>query len=314
MNWKKSAQTAGLFIVVTAGAQASFELGLVLDAGTRSVHRFDMESGAYFGSFGAGWLNDPQAIMLDQANNRVWVVDNDAASARVKILGFNYNSGGREGSAVTSSGYIEPIQAVRRANGEFIISGSGLTDRFSSTGTFLGSMLLSGSNQGGIGIGSDGFLYTAVHSTQTVVRTSQTSGTVLATSAASVFGTTGEGQMIANNGRMYFATGLSTVFSIQEGFANGGTGFLQLNATNFSATKALGVGHNKIMYIAGRNAANTAGLIERWDPVISSFGGTFGGSVLQNPVSMAVVVAPEPGTLLALGGLTLAVVRRRRRA
>jgi hypothetical protein len=175
-------------------------------------------------------------------------------------------------------------------------------------------MYIGGGNQGGLGIGADGFLYTTVHTTQTVVRTSQTSGAVLATSAVSVFGTTGEGQMISNNGRMYFATGLSTVFSIQEGFANGGGGFLQLNATNFSATKALGVGHNKIMYIAGRNAANTAGLIERWDPVISSFGGTFGGSVLQNPVSMAVVVAPEPGTLLALGGLTLAVVRRRRKA
>ena len=313
MSIKKISFAAGL-VAIASVSNASFELGLVLDAGTRSVHRFDMESGAYFGSFGAGWLNDPQAIMLDQANNRVWVVDNDALSSRVKILGFNYNSGGRDGSVPISLGYSEPIQAVRRANGEFILSGSGLSERFSSTGTILSSMYSGGGNQGGIAIGADGFLYTVVHATQTVVRTSQTSGTVLATSAASVFGTTGEGQMVANNGRMYFATGLGTVFSIQEGFANGGTGFLQLNATNFSATKALGVGHNKIMYIAGRNAANTGGLIERWDPVISSFGGTFGGSVLQNPVSMAVVVAPEPGTLLALGGLTLAVVRRRRKA
>jgi hypothetical protein len=313
MSIKKISFAAGL-VAIASVSNASFELGLVLDAGTRSVHRFDMESGAYFGSFGAGWLNDPQAIMLDQANNRVWVIDNDGLSARVKILGFNYNSGGRDGSVPINLGYSEPIQAVRRANGEFIISGNSISDRFSSTGSYLSQMYTGGLNQGGVGIGSDGFLYTAVHSTQTVVRTSQTSGTALATSAASVFGTTGEGQMISNNGRMYFATGLSTVFSIQEGFANGAGGFLQLNATNFSATKALGVGHNRIMYIAGRNAANTAGLIERWDPVISSFGGTFGGSVLQNPVSMAVVVAPEPGTLLALGGLTLAVVRRRRKA
>jgi len=46
---------------------------------------------------------------------------------------------------------------------------------------------------------------------------------------------------------------------------------------------------------------------------MTSIRGQFGGGVLRDPVFMETVLAPEPGTMLALGAGLAAILRRRRK-
>jgi len=63
---------------------------------------------------------------------------------------------------------------------------------------------------------------------------------------------------------------------------------------------------------SGRNAANTSGIISRGVLGSSTSLGTFGAGILQQPMMMQVVVAPEPGTLVALSFGALLLRRRRK--
>lgn len=308
MNWNK---TLALVCVglASAASHASFEMLLVLDGTTKSVHRFDPQSGAYLGNFGAGWLNNPQNITIDQGTGTAYVWESEAITSTSKVIAFNYNTGERKGGGFLTGFYSEPVQAFRRANGEFLVAGQALCSKMSPAGVADITYSSTGS-QGGVAEGTDGQVYLANYTTKRVSRYSL-SGTLLATTSATSF--VGEGQMTRFGGRMYFATSASNVFSIDQGFANNGGSWRQLNTANVGTTRGLAFGHDGLMYIAGMNAGGTAGIVQRWDASLSQFGGTFGESVLKNPISCAAVVAPEPGTLAACAVGLAALVRRRKK-
>ena len=79
---------------------------------------------------------------------------------------------------------------------------------------------------------------------------------------------------------------------------------------------ALGIGHGSTLYVGGRLVSDgTKGGISRYSVagVSPFYRSTFGSSVLRSPVSIATVVAPEPGTLVACGlGLAALAARRRK--
>jgi len=92
-----------LFVALAATAfvpaQASFELALVLDVdhanSTVDVKRFDVNTGAYLGSFGGGYINygaNNPTLTLDQANGVVYVEQSNSS-----VLKFNYNTGEYQG-------------------------------------------------------------------------------------------------------------------------------------------------------------------------------------------------------------------------
>lgn len=307
MNWKKTLAlvSAGL---ASAASHASFEMLLVLDGTTKSVHRFDPQSGAYLGNFGAGWLNNPQNITIDQSTGTAYVWETEAITSTSKVVAFNYNTGERTGGGFLTGYFSDPVQAFRRANGEFLVAGQALCMRLSVAG-YASTTYSATGMQGGVAEGTDGQVYLANYTTKRVERFSL-AGALLATSSATSF--VGEGQMTRYGGRMYFATSASNVFSIDQGFANGGGSWRQLNTANVGTTRGLAFGHGGLMYIAGMNAGGTAGIVQRWDADLSQFGGTFGESVLKNPIGCAAVVAPEPGTLAACA-LGLAALARRRK-
>lgn len=99
-----------------------------------------------------------------------------------------------------------------------------------------------------------------------------------------------------------------------HGMITSGGGYFAANYTTFSQLTSVDFAHGENFYVAGRNSANTSGLVALSN---TRFFGTslrtFGTGILQNPTSVAVVIAPEPGTMLALGFGAAALLRRRNR-
>jgi len=71
--------------------------------------------------------------------------------------------------------------------------------------------------------------------------------------------------------------------------------------------------HNGRYFGVGQDLTNPAnGLVVRYDDLDFVNRGSFGSSVLKTPVSIASVVAPEPGTMIALSLAFAAICRRKR--
>ncbi len=282
---------------------ASFELLMVLDGTTKSVHRFDPVSGAYFGAFGAGWLNNPQCLVADKNTNTVWVYDDGGLNPDI-CFGFDYNTGARKFSFQVGGLLSAPVQMTQLANGNLIFAGNGFMNGYTTAGILVGSgSPISG--MGGVTQGADGQIYVQDTVNKTLARIS-TNFSLLGASSATVF--TNEGQAIAVANDIYVATRGSTVFRNSTTFS----GWVQINASNFSQTRGLSRGHEDVVYISGLDTAGTAGLVQAWDTRASRFGPIFGTSVLKNPLGSAIVIAPEPSSMALLGLGMLLLARRRR--
>jgi len=94
-----------------------------------------------------------------------------------------------------------------------------------------------------------------------------------------------------------------------------GTGGGSWSLTGFAANKlGYSTGHDFLYMTGALDSDPNAKRIGYMNSQLFNTGSTFGGSKLRKPVALASVVAPEPGTLLALGtGLAVLVHRRRTR-
>jgi len=91
-------------------------------------------------------------------------------------------------------------------------------------------------------------------------------------------------------------------------------------STVVDSPRSVGFGHDNIRYIVGKNPLNAAqgtvarvGTYSNGQIVASSFL-NFGTSQLMNPIAVGTVLAPEPGSLLALAAGLFIVSRSRKRA
>lgn len=308
-------------LVFGASAFASFELVMVADRGTKSVHRFDGNTGLYMGQFGNGYLQNPMSIALDQANNRVFVLDqigtgNGSSAATVRVWSFNYNTGEYLNSFSPVSGvpYTQPQMAY--ANSQLWIGHDGtFADLYSDTGNVAGVVNWSGAtNPKGLAVDSANSLW-AVEGNKVYRRTSggvQSAFTMIGPVSAS--SPPGQRQLAISGtralavGAISFSTfntaNLSTLISANTMATTTVSSYLQLNGAGF--------GHGNIGYVTGVNTGGATGSISRILYNENLVLQTFGSGVLVEPRSMAVVVAPEPGSLVAVGLGLVALLRRRR--
>lgn len=297
----------------TLVAHASFEMLLVLDAGTKSIHRFDPQSGAYLGAFGAGWLNNPQAIVINQSAGVALVRDTLAGAGIGTIVAFDYNTGERVAGFIGGLPFQSgPVQMSRNPNtGEFIcIGGTGANGLLRISGGGVVSPIQVNLDPAGVAVNTaNNDIYFAFPGAGEVQRYTNNLVYLGAKPVGVAFG---DGQMTigGSSAKAYFATGFGRVMGCDLGLST----ITQINLTDFSNTKGVAFGHGDVLYTCGLNAAGTDGLIGRFDVKLGAAGGTFGSGQLTNPISMACVVAPEPSTWIALvGGLALVVRARRRR-
>lgn len=316
----------GALIVSACGAltaQASYELVMVADRLTKSVHRFDGVTGSYFGSFGSGFLNAPVSMCIDQATNSAYVMDNLTPSASYsetnysghRIVKFNYNTG----EYISS---FKPTYSYNRAQvgyfqGQLIVGTDGsLIDAYDpSTGGFKGTYTMSVSG-GAMAVSTSlGRVFSVGYSGSGAISTQNFGGTSqINYPIASAPPTTVVRQMAISGDRALVVGGTPIVSKFTPSTLNSAA----TNNLTFSTGTGLagslggvGFGHGDIAYVSEMLGAGSAKITRMYYSEFA-LGGSFGAGILQEPRSIAVVVAPEPTTWLAMG-IGLAILARRRR-
>lgn len=297
-----------LSVVSAAGfASASFDLILVSDSSKKVIHRYDGDSGTYLGSFGAGFIGTAFGMALDQPNNTVVVTTTFGTSA------FDYNTGVHLWTNTNFS-----------ATFDMAFSGSTLARSNAGTST-VAFATLNGSPQfatsqtnysgptglwTGIGVDSSG-RYLATNSTTGQV-SRWTSGSTAAPTATSAvvnidgglsargslcLGLTATGSMVAID--------TNTMAAVNGGVPSQGA---------FTSAVDTAFGHGNVAW--GLGTAGGVQILQSYNKSNSSntysAAGRYSLTQVGAAQGMVVVVAPEPGSLAALG-LGLVVLLRRRK-
>jgi hypothetical protein len=301
-----------LLIIALGGsisyANASFDLVFVADKGTDSIHRFDGDNGVYLGNFGAGMLSNPNAIVADKESNLLIVADDNG------IFQFDLWSGNLR----TYVGIPGATSIGKIATGRYYFGQPGNVPYLGaiiagSSGWFTGQTLPNSSNWIFNGVNSNGKLMVTDVNTKQLkyFNTTGVFGTASLLSTRNLPGGSAPGQGASNaywgvvadkNSNQYYLTSATD------------PNIYPRSLNTLSTVSGIEFAHDDVLYAAGRDAANTSGLLTRTIAGTFFTNGTYGSGILQNPSAVSVVIAPEPGTMIALSAGILALVRRRKSA
>lgn len=299
-------------VVTTTQALASYELVLVADRGTNSIHRFDGSTGTYFGQFASGDFSNlsPAGIAVVPQTGKCYVAD----FGRSLIIEYEYSTGLRL-RTFTNSG---PRSLLALSNGDLLIAGSAGFRRYSTSGSTLGVVTTyTTTGSASIGMTSDGFVYSTDASTTPNLRRFTIGGSAAGVTALPATPTLFYWQATSFGTRGILADpeldGVRTFTSTNPPVVSG------LIATpGLLETRCLAAGHGFTMYAAGRNAATPAtGLLKSyfWPTNIGTpyFRRDIGSGILIDPFAVATVVAPEPEMLVPVAVGVLLTMRRRKK-
>lgn len=312
-------RSIALFVVFGFGlatAQASFEMCLVTDSGTDSVHRIDPISNAYLGSFGGGFLNDPRGVAVDQTLGRAYILD---SSSRVSV--WNYSTGQFVSSFNATVSGATFLNA--NSDGTINVAGSTFVRRFSKSGSLLATYNRAGSSaiQQGILL-NDGAFYMStrvVGGSGTLERFNYATGALLGTSVwisermlPLPYASPVSPIATALNAYVFGSASVNIELNLISGGTNVATAVA--NSTLVDTVVGMTHGHGGLTYILGRDRVTpTRGGILRFDRDTLIAGTSLAGTTaIVTPTGMATVVAPEPGTMIVIGAGIATLIRRRR--
>jgi len=292
------ASLCGAMALITR-AGASYELLMVADGLTDSVHRYDSMTGTYLGSFGSGYMSAPAHITADSTTGRAYVTNFIARNVQT----WDYSTGVLLNEWSVSG---TPWGITRLATGNLLVGTSTGVKEYTITGTKVRDFL------GLYGVGTDGTnIYTAADNQ---VRKFSPSGLLLGTFSS---GTDTIFQFAFRQGTAYGTGGTNSAYF---GSFNSVTmsGYGQLPVSNLASgyrIDGIAMGHANFAYLSGRLPLDpTKGVISRYNVAERRGYSSFGSAQLKDPRGIATVIAPEPGTLFALGLGVVCVFRRRRQS
>lgn len=308
-------------LVSLQGAKASFELVTVLDRGTKSVHRFDGSSGAYLGSFGAGYFVAPESMAIDRTRGRAYVMDASLAAVRV----FNFNTGVHLFDVSVISGRHQTLSVAPNGNliGAYFggVAWQIMDPNLNNQGFVFGSSTVANPASLASAGHSSGTMVAMVgqvggNQAQLLIFSSvSTAGAQLASSPIQAGpGSAEDFQQVAlgqSSGIMVSSSGDYMAFELNSAATAFGT--IQMGF-NGALRGGVGIGHGNTRYFG--STLNGQAVIERAYQSGSNifFGlGQFGAGILQTPGQIQVIAAPEPATLAILGAGLMALRRRQRR-
>ncbi len=299
-------------VCACAPALGSYELALVLDRGTKKIHRFDAVSGAYFGSFGTV-SSGASTMALDAARGEVIVYDSGTQ------YNYNYSTGILTSAVLWNSGVTKVSRTPAGTN--YMVSFSTVIQEYTPSQGFLRTIPIGSALTSSVtALESNRFL--VADASNKVYYGDYTSGTILSTLT---FGSpikdiavtgmvTGAGARLSS---VLLANGQVSFVATQSNGIQGTSGVL----TNFGTPLGL-AGLHSGMIVVGKNSAGA--------PLIQTYAAAFNlgmavglvpqttlsGGGITDPVAVVTVIAPEPTSLAGwgLGALVLGLARRRTRS
>lgn len=311
-------------LALPSASFASFELGLVLTA--TEVYRYDVETASYLGKFGTGRINGARKLAINQSDGTAHVLSyNPVSGSRVSV--FNYSTGSllRSINFNSSSNYTN---ISFDNSGNYILSGSygGSNEiaRYSATGAFVGAFAAPSATLQTFYDGvqaPNGDFYGVVQNTTTTLGNRlyrwNSSGlspvlvdTLSTTSSLPYFNL----DLLGN--KIIAQDGMNVPSRVYTAGASGFTGISLNWSIPFGTSGTIGGAwtHTGYMILWDSTASPNHELIF-WDEASRTY---YPYVILANsPTATAldfdIVVAPEPGTMLALAGGLGFLARKRRR-
>lgn len=295
-----------LAVSFAAIGHASFEMMLIADNTNGVIHRYDPVNRVYLGSFGQGSLFPVSSMALDQTNGRVFVKQGNFLTA------FNYATGEALFSSVGSIGAI----AYRENFGDLITATSlGLTRATVTLTGIGGSNLYTGSVPTLAQVttnGSDVFVANPSNGTFTRFTGSSTATTTVNTGTnAGMTGDTIAGMMTSQSGALTFA--LSSTDRRYFVTSSAAISNVPGEVSTLTTTTAITRGHGEYGYFLGTTATGF-GYQKFYENGVNvqNFAQVALPSQIGSINSAVTVVAPEPGSMIALGVGVAAVLRKRK--
>ena len=299
----------GLFLLGSASSFASFEMMLLADNTNGVIHRYDPVNHVYLGSFGRGSIGAVLGLSLDQANNRVFIRQDNLVNV------FDYNTGNQlfVGFALG----IGPVM-YRSTFGDMIsFSGTQLLRQTVGLNSLGNQILWTATSPGVTSFTTDG---TLIYGTNTV------NGQMLSYTGASIgsiFGTSLVNAILAGDSVPGMSVNESTggVFALSQtdkryNYWSGvsGTNIFQGNTSTLTTTTAITRAHGIHQYILGTTPTGV-GLQKFYED-----GNIFGAytqvslpSAIGSINHAATVITPEPGTMIAIAVGLAALAKRRKK-
>lgn len=320
-----------LFVVAgqlpAQGQSGSYELLAVVDQSNRVIRRFDPISGNSLGTFGSGYLTSPSGIQL--RNGLAYVLDHSGAAAlgnaRVKV--FNYSTGLFLQSSPLSAawGFAWNDSTLKLEGTSYAVSdanpfnGSSYVTVYDSSGNPL-------VYQGGVNAPSP-VIYSSELSANGLIRYRSFNGSIAwLTSSQTTFSNALTGtvvsaginsQLLRVDSTLYALNSTNSLirrFSIAGNGALSETGTIALPGFQANSLRGLARGHGNTLYVSGQDGTTvTSARILKLDGLTGDLYNAITLPGVGAVRSMDTVIAPEPGTLLAMG-VGLAALARRRRA
>lgn len=223
-------------------ALASYDLLLVPDEGTNSVHRFDGTSGAYLGEFGKGRLSFPQSVAVDPSTGRAYVTSFFTNSIQV----YNYSTG------LFLNEFTVPgnPRSIAFSGGNLLISGDGFARRYTTSGSSLTTFATSGVHSG-LAVGSDGNVY--IYNLDSIaLRRYTPAGILLNTAAIPANGGWARYQAMTYGDSLVFVDGTSNdIDFITANASMPITRSINVGSAIFDVT-GITAGHGPSAYVCGR--------------------------------------------------------------
>jgi DNA-binding beta-propeller fold protein YncE len=302
---------AALAILSTVPTFASFELSLVTESGSNAIRRLDPENRVVLGSFGANNLNGPSALAVDQATGTVYVVNSYFGSGISRITALNYSTGAFINEWTLNANFQITSIAFRPGFGLYVPVNNGIR-LYQTDGTIRATFAGDGLTR--ISSVSYSQVYNEVYAHDADGFTRYYNG---ATTSGTVSG-------FANANGLVNQVGFSAVNGLTSFGGNANTNDLvrfdhfSLSTATIASTPgfritAVNAAHGNRMYAAGGTGSSESYIttFDQQGSQVSERWTVPGGTGIR---SMATVVAPEPGTMIALSAGILALLRRKKSA